>query len=102
MKYKLIRFNHYLIVSVVLYLIVFNLYSFDNGYLDLPVWIKQGLKLVEEPKSQLNTTNIYGLLLEVSFGHQVSTTIYSWSKSIQNYNLLQWKTDIRHKYLAII
>jgi hypothetical protein len=102
MKYKLIGFNHYLIVSVVLYLIVFNLYSFDNVYLDLPVWIKQGLKSIEEPESQLNTPDESGHLLEVSFGYLVSTTVYSWSKMIQNYNPLKWKTGIRQKYLAII
>jgi len=42
-----------------------------------------------------------GNLTEISFGYLTSPTVYSWSKRIQNHTLLEWKTDIRQKYLAI-
>lgn len=71
------------------------------AYIDLPVWIKTGLKSVEEPGMQTNIIDISGNLREISFGYQQSITNYIWSKRICNYKLLKWKTDIRQKYLAI-
>jgi hypothetical protein len=65
------------------------------------VWIKHGLKPVEEAEGELNNSDKFGHLVEVSFGYLPSTAVYSWNKKIQNYNLLKWQTNIREKYLAI-
>ena len=56
---------------------------------------------MDESSASLNMTNANGNLAEISFGYMPSNTVYLWNSRIQYLNNLVWKTDIRHKYLAI-
>ncbi|CAF4201243.1 unnamed protein product, partial [Rotaria sordida] len=65
---------------------------------NFPIWIRQRSKIVETLVPQIDKCSN---LIEISFGYLTSIAAYCWSKNIQNDSLLEWKTDIREKYLAI-
>jgi hypothetical protein len=78
-----------------------GLYNSLYIYLGRPVWIKFGLKSVEQSELQSNTGDKFYNFPEISFGFLTSNIDYSWSEMIQNGNCLQWETNIREKYLSI-
>jgi hypothetical protein len=39
--------------------------------------------------------------MEISLGYLASTVDYRWKKMIRDYNLLEWKSNIREKYMVI-
>ncbi|CAF1214667.1 unnamed protein product [Rotaria sordida] len=65
---------------------------------NFPIWIRQRSKIVETLVPQIDKCSN---LMEISFGYLTSIAAYCWSKNIQNDSLLEWKTDIREKYLVI-
>ncbi|CAF1475388.1 unnamed protein product [Adineta steineri] len=67
-----------------------------------PLWIKYGIKSVEEPPSIINAKN--GKLIRASFGYLATNVTYSWIKQIQipnRWHSLEWKTDASRKYVAV-
>ncbi|CAF1199655.1 unnamed protein product [Adineta ricciae] len=66
-----------------------------------PVWIKCGVKTIDEPLDiQFKKSDTYALN-KFSCGYFATNMNYMWSKGIQNIHSLQWKADITKAIISI-